>query len=165
MDRLLGFGPGNQGSIPCGPISNDFKQVCIAYFMKEEEVAQETNILREKYLAMQSEKIRWKISVPHKLRFPLVWTAFFTMIGIIVQSIKKGDIMVLQFFWKNYFEWFASFSGFSSTSQAGADEFIPLLFGGWYYLFYTGGIISLLWAVIYTIIHAEISAEKKDLPV
>jgi len=118
--------------------------------------------LRSKYLELKKKKSRLKFSIPYKVRFPLVWTLFFAIAGIIQQSIEWKGVIFGGFFWKNYIGWFNSFGDFVSTYQvSGWQELGLTLLASWYYFFFTGGLISLLIAIIYIIIHNEKTRRTK----
>lgn len=133
--------------------------------MGPEEVAREAEELRKKYESLEREKTKVKFSIPKKIRYPLVFTLFFTMIGIMVQSIQAEKLIFISFFTTSYFDWFTSFGSFVSTYETSAKDFLLRIVERWYYFFYTGGLLSMLWAILYTIIHTEVAVEKKDLPI
>jgi hypothetical protein len=123
----------------------------------EEEVKR----LRSRYLELDKNRRRFKFSIHHKLKFPLVWFIFFAVVGIIQQSISSGKLVFLDFLGKNYINWFASFGNFQEVYMVSStqDLFIALI-SQWYYFFLTGGLISVLWAVVYLLLHIE--RQQKD---
>lgn len=125
----------------------------------DEEVAR----LRERYLEIQRKKNKFNFSIPYRLRFPLAWTLFFAIVGITQQSIVGKAFVFVDFFWKNYIDWFASFGNFASTYKvSSSQEFLLMLLGHWYYFFFTGGLISIIWALIYILTHIELKAKRDD---
>ena len=122
---------------------------------KIQKPTREANIIE-----IEEEKSRF--SIPKKLRFPLIWTIFFIIIGITIQSIKSSDFVFFSFFGSNYIEWFRSLGHFTDITYYESYEiFVKNLASGWYYFFYTGGLLSLIWAFIYWIVHKEIGIKQK----
>jgi len=104
-----------------------------------------------------------KRMIAKKLRFPLVWTLFFIIIGIIIQSIKQGSFVFLDFFAKNHIQWFRSFGNFTDVTQyESAQALLQSIMLQWYYFFYTGGLISLLWAILSLIIGLGKSEDEEE---
>ncbi len=104
-----------------------------------------------------------RFSIPKKLRFPIIWTLFFIITGIIIQSIKASGFVFFSFFGSNYIEWFRSLGNFTDiTYYKSYEEFVKNLVNGWYYFFYTGGILSLIWALISWIVHKEIGIKQQE---
>jgi hypothetical protein len=119
--------------------------------------------LRESYKNIEKKRNRFHIYIPHEFRFPFAWTIFFAIVGIALQSIKEKSFVFVDFFGKKYIAWFATFGDFSSTYQvSGMNEVIKLIASGWYYFFFTGGIIALLWALIYWAMHIELKSRRDD---
>jgi len=80
---------------------------------------------------------------------PLVWVLFFTIIGIVLQSLEAKSLIFLDFFSKNYIAWFNLFGNFVSQIQSASwQDFFSNLIYYWYYFFFTGGILSLLWLTL-----------------
>ena len=87
--------------------------------------------------------------IPSNFIFPLTWTIFFIVLGIIVQSISSGSFIFLQFFSSNLFDWLGKFNFFSSTTAyTSVWGLIQSLADGWYYFGFIGGLVSLLWVFI-----------------
>ncbi len=88
------------------------------------------------------------------LRFALIWVVFFAIAGMVLQSIQAGVFVFGDFFGTNYINWFKSFGSFSNTViYPSAQDFIFSMLIQWYYFFFTGGLISLIWAILSWIIH------------
>lgn len=103
---------------------------------------------RESYF---EEKI--EVGVSHSLREPLVFTLFFVIIGIAIQSFKLGSFSFLSslkfFFITDYVPWFNSLGNFvNPTFYTSAENVLQSLLSNWYYFFYTGGLLSLIWALL-----------------
>jgi len=106
----------------------------------------------ENYRESYSEE-RIEIGVSHSIREPLVFTLFFVIIGIVLQSFKVGSFSFLlslkNFFITNYLVWFNSLGNFTNpTFYTSAENVLQSLLSGWYYFFYTGGLLSLVWALL-----------------
>ena len=121
--------------------------------------------LRESYKKVEEGKKRFHFYTARGFRFPLIWTFFFAVVGIIVQSIKDKSLVFIDFFGKNYLAWFDSFGDFSSAYQvSGADEILRMIGMSWYYFLFTGGLVSLIWEFVYWIAHTEMKSptEKNE---
>jgi len=104
----------------------------------------------------------FRLQIPYNLRYALAWTCFFIVIGIVIQSIQSGTFVFSKFFASNYAGWFRSFGNFVSMRvYSSPSELIYAILGQWYYFFYTGGLISVLWALIMSLVNSEISFTKK----
>lgn len=106
----------------------------------------------ENYRESYSEE-RIEIGVSHSLREPLVFTLFFVIIGIVIQSFQIGSFSFLlslkNFFITNYLVWFNSLGDFvDPTFYTSMENVLQSLLGNWYYFFYTGGLLSLIWALL-----------------
>jgi len=113
--------------------------------------------LREKQERMRKERTKFSLRVPPRLRFALAWTVFFVILGIAIQSIQAGRFIFVDFFGSNYAEWFRSFGSFVSPGAYGTvQNLILAILGKWYYFLYTGGLISLIWAIIDSIVNYEV---------
>lgn len=125
---------------------------------------EELKRLRQKALEVKKKRRGFKFSFPHPLRFPLIWTLFFAIVGIAQQSLIVKKVIIFEFFTTKYMGWFASFGNFASAYQAsGMPEVFRMILGSWYYFFFTGGLLSLLWAIIHIVINAEFGAKKDPL--
>lgn len=103
-----------------------------------------------------------RFGLPHEFRWPLIWVVFFAVLGIIIQSINLKSLVFGDFFWKNYIDWFAKFGTFTNvTLYPNLQDIFHAIVGSWYYFFYTGGLISLIWAIISKIINFEMPVRKK----
>jgi len=111
-------------------------------------------------------KQSFRIQVPFTLRFGLIWTIVFAIIGIAIQSIQSSTFVFINFFFSNYFDWFRSFGSFVQTTQYdSAMEVFKIIMSQWYYFFYTGGLISLIWGFVSWLIHLEVVVHnKKAIP-
>lgn len=88
------------------------------------------------------------------LRLALIWAVLFSIIGIIMQSIQTKSLVIINFFGKNYVAWFNIFGNFSNTTlYPNPTDFVFTLLNQWYYFFFTGGLISLVVAIINWLIH------------
>ena len=126
---------------------------------------EEDEIERLRESAEKIEKSRRGIHayIPPEFRFPFAWTVFFAVFGIALQSIKGKSFVFIDFFGKNYIAWFNNFGNFSSTYQvSGMNEVLKLIANDWYYFFFTGGIIAILWALIYWAMHIELKSRRDD---
>ena len=96
------------------------------------------------------------LRIPIRLRFALAWTIFFAILGIIIQSIQAGRFVFVDFFIGNYASWFRLFAGLiGQLEQEAATNLILSILNKWYYFFYTGGLISLIWNIIFFLINRE----------
>lgn len=103
----------------------------------------------------------FKIYIPYGMRGPLIFTLFFALIGIAIKSISAGHLIFLDFFIGDYLEWFKSFGGFIERIETSSmEDFLFTLLKNWYYFFYTGGLISLIWELLSWLIHLEWSFSK-----
>lgn len=109
------------------------------------------------------KKQLFRIQIPSALRFAVIWTIFFAVIGIAIQSIRYDYFVFGEFFTSNFAEWFRSFGTFTDAIifPTGMDIVYALL-RDWYYFFYTGGLISLLWGIVSLIIHGEIVFKRPE---
>jgi len=106
-----------------------------------------------------------RLQIPFLLRFALIWTAVFGILGIIIQSISGRQFVFVDFFISNYGEWFRGFGSFiQATEYESGMAIFKSIMAGWYYFFYTGGLISLIWGIVSWIVHAEIVIKRKDKP-
>jgi len=113
--------------------------------------------LRARQAAMQKQRTRFSLRIPPKLRFALAWTIFFIVIGIVIQSIQAGFFVFIDFFGSNYADWFRSLGAFTTpVTYSSPEALLTTLFSRWYYFLYTGGLVSLIWAIIDSIINYEI---------
>ncbi len=115
---------------------------------------------------IEAPKRQWfRLQIPYSLRFGIIWTLFFVIIGIVIQSIQANAFVLVEFFGSNYISWFKSFGTFTDiTIYPGVIDVVYALLRHWYYFFVTGGYLSLLWGIISLIIHWEVvfkAPEKK----
>lgn len=104
----------------------------------------------------------FRLQVPYSLRFAIVWTLFFIIIGIIIQSIKANIFIFKDFFIENYFQWFRDFGAFTDiVIYPDVNSIIVAILEKWYYFFYTGGLLSLIWGILSWIIHFEMVVKKR----
>jgi hypothetical protein len=103
-------------------------------------------------------KKRFSMKFPDVLKFALVWTLVFSLLGIAIQSIKSSTLVLLRFFLQNYIGWFGSIADFANSSSQNWGEFILLLLSQWYYFFLTGGLLALLWGIIKWLFSFRINA-------
>ena len=109
----------------------------------------------------------FRLQIPYTLRFALIWTLFFIILGLVVQYFQKIDqafslsSLVTSFFTTDYVAWFKSFGSFSNVILYPTPlDFVRALLSKWYYFFYTGGLLSLIWGLLSWIIHFEFVVKK-----
>lgn len=103
----------------------------------------------------------FRIQIPYSLRFGIIWTLFFIIVGIAIQSLKANAFVFQDFFVKNYVQWFADFGAFTDvTLYPDANSIIFAILSKWYYFFYTGGLIALIWGILSWIINFEMVVKK-----
>lgn len=111
------------------------------------------------------KKQLFRLQIPYALRFALIWTLFFIIIGVAIQSFRAETLSSRAFFVSNYGDWFRAFGTFTNTVQYGSPgDFLARLFSDWYYFFYTGGLIALIWGFISWAINSEIIFKKIQKP-
>jgi hypothetical protein len=103
----------------------------------------------------------FRIRFPFVLRFAIIWTLFFSIVGIGIELISNQNLpfsdIFKNFFTSNFIAWIKSFGNFTdTTSYPDAMSFIQALLNKWYYFFYTGGLLALIWGILSWIIHGEI---------
>ena len=104
-----------------------------------------------------------RVQIPYTIRFGLIWTIVFAIIGIVIQSVKADGFVFVEFFASNYLSWFKAFGTFTDqTLYPTAMDFLLALLKHWYYFFYTGGLISLIWGIVSWLVHLEIVFKKKE---
>lgn len=125
----------------------------------------EVERLRKSYLEIKKKRETRIFYIPDKLKFPIAWSIFFAVLGIIQQSLVAKKFIFLDFFAGNYVSWFASFGNFTYVyANSGIRQVVLDIIGSWYYFFFTGGLISIIWAILYLIVHSEVKVPRKDLP-
>jgi hypothetical protein len=129
--------------------------------MKEEDYTRLTPE-QEAFLGEDKKETVLRLGIPRGLRFSIIWTLFFIIIGIVIQSIQTSSFVFKDFFISNYVSWFKSFGNFVNFQEyASTIAFFKSIFGGWYYFFYTGGLIALLWGLLEWIINFQIMFTRK----
>lgn len=127
---------------------------------KEEE---EIKRLREAYDRVKDKRESNGFAIHHRLRTPLIWTLFFSIVGIIQKSIVEGRFVFIEFFSSGYLAWFRSFGNFSENYLvSGYMDVVYLIIKDWYYFFLTGGLISLIWALLYVLVNHRFEHKKDD---
>mgnify|MGYP001567902505 FL=1 len=117
-------------------------------------------------LIESTEKQAFRIQIPYSLRFAIIWTLFFSVVGLIIQIIQTPGfsfgVSFSNFFGNNFIAWFKSFGSFVNINEynSGMQVFTSIM-SQWYYFFYTGGLIVLLWGLISWIINIEIVFKKR----
>jgi hypothetical protein len=112
---------------------------------------------------MENKKEVFRIQIPFVLRFALVWTLFFSIIGITIQSINAQSFIFKEFFAENFIGWFKDFGTFTSrTAYSSSEEIFYAILEKWYYFFYTGGLLALIWGLLEWVINFEISLKARD---
>jgi hypothetical protein len=107
---------------------------------------------------MELEKREIIIGMPYALRFPIAWTIFFSLTGILTQSIQEGQFVFIDFFGKNYADWLMTLNPFLYASP---EALIFSILGGWYYFFYTGGLVALIWKLLVILVNKELVVKRK----
>ncbi len=114
-------------------------------------------------------KPAFRIQIPYSLRFSIIWTLFFSVIGLILQIIQSPAFAFGQsfsnFFGSNYLNWFKTFLEFFNITEynTGMSIFSSIM-SQWYYFFYTAGLLFLIWGLISWIINFEIVFKKNVKP-
>jgi len=114
---------------------------------------------------IDTSKQAFRIQVPWVIRFALIWTIFFAIVGIFIQFSKStAGFVWTNFFNSNYLEWFSSFGHFTNpTYYPDLRSVVFSILGSWYYFFYTGGLLALIWELLSLLIHAEFSVKKRTI--
>ena len=129
----------------------------------DNSIDEEAARLRKNYIEIEKKRNKFKFSIPDKIKYPLLWTVFFSIIGVAQESIINKALILSNFFTSRYIAWFSAFGNFAEVyNTLGVNELIMTILRTWYYFFITGGIISLLWGILYTIIHAEVKVKRDD---
>jgi hypothetical protein len=117
---------------------------------------------QKSFLEEDKKETVLRLEIPPALRFSIIWTLFFIIIGIVIQSIQANSVAFKDFFISNYVNWFKSFGSFVNFQEytGGMDIFKSVIIS-WYYFFYTGGFIALIWWILNWIINSEIIFTKK----
>jgi len=98
---------------------------------------------------MEEPKKRWWKELLWELKWILIWMGLFVIIGIIIQSLREGRFVFIDFFWANYKAWLSSFGNLTQFTQyASYNDVLKQILADWYYLFYSGGLISLVWGLL-----------------
>jgi hypothetical protein len=111
------------------------------------------------------------LRIPFTLRFGLIWTLFFAIIGIVIQYLQVESPVffdiIKNFFNLNFINWLKGLGTFTNvTLYQSESELLGAILGHWYYFFYLGGLLSLIWGFLSWIIHAEIAFKKRQqLPI
>lgn len=107
------------------------------------------------------------LGIPEGMRFPLLFTIFFAILGIAIKSIYVNHLVLYDFFIKDYIIWIKSFGSFWGITQLEQLEIIivPIL-KSWYYLFYSLGLLMLMWSILSWVINFQINIKKNtEMPV
>jgi len=110
------------------------------------------------------KKVLARFGIPMYLKFSLAWTLLFAFLGIAVQLITRELTLsnFYNFFGSNYLDWFRSFGSFTNPQlYSSMEDLLIAIVSKWYYFFFTGGLISLIWAVLSWIINFELEVTKK----
>ncbi len=114
-----------------------------------------------------TQKQALRIQVPYSLRFAIIWTVFFSIVGIVVQIIQSRNptfsvSSILNFFGSEFITWLKSFGSFANTTEYNSGmQLFSALMSQWYYFLYTGGLLALLWGIISWIINIEVVLRKR----
>ena len=103
-----------------------------------------------------------RFSIPKQLRFPLIWTIFFAILGIIIQSLEANTFVFSAFFSDNYIIWLKSFGDFiNPTIYSNFQAVLFSILKTWYYFFFTGGLISIIWGLIAWFVNLSFSPRQQ----
>src|SRR3989338_5696043 len=131
--------------------------------MGDEYADREAERLRKVYSELERKKNKFSFSFPYRLRFPIAWTLFFAVVGIVIQSLVEKRFVFIEFFSSNYLAWFHSFGDFSSTYKAsGIEELIIMILKQPYFFFFNGGLLSIIWEIIYILTHVELKVKRNE---
>jgi hypothetical protein len=98
---------------------------------------------------MEEPRKKWWKELLWELKWILIWTGLFVIAGIIIQSLREGQFVFIDFFWANYKAWLSSFGNLTQFTQyAGYNDVLKQILADWYYFFYSGGLISLVWGLL-----------------
>lgn len=129
---------------------------------KNEDIATEALELSPEEEAFSGKKTKARFRFPQQWRFPLIWILFFSIMGIIIQSFQAHGFVFTDFFGINYIDWFRSFGSFvDPTAYATPQDLLYSIMAEWYYFFYTGGLVALIWEILAWIIHSEVRLTGK----
>lgn len=121
--------------------------------------------MEEEQLVYRPEKKKLlSFGLPYQFRWPLLWTLFFAILGLVIQIVNKQVVWpnLWDFFGKNFIDFFRIFGNFTNAVTYPTEmDVIRALVGNWYYFFYTGGLISLIWTTLSSIINFELDVTKK----
>lgn len=101
---------------------------------------------------------------PFLLRISVIWTLAFAVLGIVIQSLSRGEFVFLRFFFSNYWAWFGNFFNFFQTTEynTGMNIFTSIM-SGWYYFLYTLGLIVFIVSLIKLLINSKKNYKKFEL--
>jgi hypothetical protein len=98
---------------------------------------------------MEEHRKKWWKELLWELKWTLIWAGLFVVIGIIIQSLREGRFVFIDFFWANYNAWLNSFGNLAQFTQyANYNNLLKQILADWYYFFYSGGLISLVWGIL-----------------
>jgi len=118
---------------------------------------EERKIDQRKEIEERRERKPIRFGIPRSLRFSLAFTIFFSIIGIVSQSVQHGGFVFIDFFVGNYGAWLTLFGSLTgAATQEAAANMLASMAIQWYYLLYTGGLISLVWNLLILLINKEI---------
>jgi len=108
-----------------------------------------------------------RIQIPYILRFAIIWTLFFVIIGMGIQYYQADNPIITEisagFFASEYANWFKSFGTFTNVTLYSTPlDFVLSLLSHWYYFFYTGGLIALIWGLLSWLINFELVFKKRQ---
>ncbi len=98
---------------------------------------------------MEQPRKRWWKEILWELKWTLIWMGLFVIAGIITQSIREERFVFIDFFWTNFKVWLNSFGNLTQFTQyASYNDLLKQILADWYYFFYAGGLISLVWGIL-----------------
>lgn len=113
----------------------------------------------------QESKEVFRIQFPRVLRFAFIWTVFFSIIGIVLQSFAEKTLIFKEFFTSNFVNWLSDFGNFANlTDYPDIQTLLFTIFEDWYYFFYLGGLLALIWGLIAWMVNWEIVFRKRRKP-
>lgn len=92
---------------------------------------------------------KWWKTILWQLRWIITWVVVFSIAGIVIQSLREGRFVLIDFFGSNFKAWLSSFGNLTQFTQyAGSEGLVGGILKDWYYFFYAGGLISLVWELV-----------------
>jgi hypothetical protein len=113
-----------------------------------ERLKNKGNLEEEGDLMEEQKHSFWK-ALLWDLKWVLAWIGLFAVAGIVVQSLRAGIFVFLDFFGSNFKLWLSSFGNFVNPTQySTSQELVSMIARDWYYFLYAGGLLSLIWGIL-----------------